>query len=170
MNHVINKLHIPKVLLRYIMMNFLDLTTITKLILTVKEMNILDNYSKDLLVNASNGLVYNCINGHLLAVQWLFSNEDNYTSAHREHAFRLSYCYGHLSLAKWLYSLPVNDHEQNIDIHARNDYAFIVSCVHDHLDFAQWLYSLGNINIYACNNYAFTESSGETLNWLNSLK
>ena len=38
--------NVPRVILRYIIMNFLDLTSIKTLILTVKKINVLDDYSK----------------------------------------------------------------------------------------------------------------------------
>ena len=61
--NTIHKSRIPNVILRYIMMNFLDLNTIKNLLLTVKEMNIFDNYSKDILVKANKGFIWNCENG-----------------------------------------------------------------------------------------------------------
>ena len=47
--NIIKKNNVPKVILRYIMMNFLDIKSIKNLVLIVKEMNVLDNYSKNIL-------------------------------------------------------------------------------------------------------------------------
>ena len=86
----IRKSKIPKVILRFIMMNFLDLKTINNLLLSVKEMNVLDNYSKDLLVKANKGFNYNCKNGHLTVAKWLYSLGGVNIHADDEYAFRQS--------------------------------------------------------------------------------
>ena len=54
-------------------MNFLDITSINNLLLTIEEMNVLDNYSKDLIVKAHKGFVWNCKRGHLTVAKWLYS-------------------------------------------------------------------------------------------------
>jgi len=53
----IKKLTVPNVLLRYIMMNFLYVKSIEILILTVKEMNVLDEHGKDFLIKAKTGFI-----------------------------------------------------------------------------------------------------------------
>src|SRR5581483_6868127 len=73
MLHVIKKLRVPRVILRYIMMNYLDLASIKTIILNIKEMNVLDDFSKTILSNAEYGLFWNCQNGHLSTVQYLIS-------------------------------------------------------------------------------------------------
>src|SRR5689334_20961946 len=88
---------VPKVLLRYIMMNFLDLDSIKKLILTVREMNVLDNYSKNILLTADKGFYWNCENGYLDAAKWLYNIDLDY-----KRAFRLACKKGHLDIAQWL--------------------------------------------------------------------
>ena len=55
--NIIKKNNVPKVILRYIMMNFLDIKSITNLVLTIKEMNVLDNYSKNILEKAKMDLL-----------------------------------------------------------------------------------------------------------------
>src|SRR5581483_6525811 len=73
MLHVIKKLRVPRVILRYIMMNYLDLASIKTIILNIKEMNVLDDFSKTVLSNAKYGLSWNCEKGHLSTVQYLVS-------------------------------------------------------------------------------------------------
>ena len=234
---IINKLRIPKVILRYIMMNFLDLTTINNLLLSVKEMNVLDDYSKDLISKAQHhGFDKNCIGGHLAVAQWLYahSNEKVNIHANNEYIFKWTCANGQLAVAQWLYSLDninINIHADNdfafiwacayghntvakwlyelekptriningycdcafrwaclgghlitaqwlyelgVNIHADDEYAFRYACQNGHLSTAQWLYGLNAIidiiDIHAANDFSFTQSSGETLKWLNSLK
>ena len=164
--NTIRKSKIPKVILRFIMMNFLDLKTIKNLLLTVKEMNVLDDYSKDLLAKAKKGFTWNCKNGHLTVAKWLYSRGGVNIHANEENAFRLSCEYGHLTVAKWLYSLT------GVNIHAVNEDAFAFACEKGHLAIAQWLYSLdegmdrtdpyslartgqGGVNIHVDDEYAF---------------
>ena len=87
---IINELKIPNVILRYIMMIFLDLSTINNLLLTVKKMNVLDNYSKDLIIKANNGFQWNCENGHLTVAKWLYSLGGVNIHANNESAFQWS--------------------------------------------------------------------------------
>ena len=122
MINVINKLDVPKVILRYIMMNFLDLTTINNLLLTIKEMNVLDNYSKDILVKAKHGFIWNCMHGNLAVAKWLYWSCDINIHANNEDAFTWSCACGHLTIAKWLYSLD------KVNIHANYEQAFRSSC------------------------------------------
>ena len=86
--NIIYKLKIPKVILRFIMMNFLDIPTINNLLFIVKEMNVLDNYSKDILAKAKHGFIWNCINGHLTVAQWLYSLGNVNIYADNQYAFK----------------------------------------------------------------------------------
>ena len=149
MQKIIKKLTVPKVLLRYIIMNFTNMQTIEYLILNVKIMNVLDNYSKDILAKAKKGFGYNCLNGHLTVAKWLYVLGDIDIHANNEYAFRFSCMHGHLTVVKWLYSLG------DVDIHADNEEAFRWSCYYGHLPIAQWLYSLGSIDIHRNNEQAF---------------
>ena len=161
---LIKKLNVPKVVLRYIMINFLDLDTIKNVILNVKEMNILDDFSKELLSNAKKGFIWNCENGHINVAQWLYSLGDINIHANNEHAFRGSCMNGHINVAQWLWSLG------SINIHTYDEDAFRCSCNNGHINVAQWLYSLGGINIHADNEYAFSYSTDKVLKWLNNIK
>ena len=151
--NTIRVLNVPKVILRYIMMNFLELTTIKKLLLTVKEMNILDNHSKDLLEKANNGFEWCCKNGHLTVAKWLYSLNEGIDRidlhANNDYAFRYTCENGHLTVAKWLYSIG------GVNIHADDEYAFNWSCANGHLNVAQWLYSIGGVDIHAKRDRAF---------------
>ena len=69
MQDLINKLCVPKVLLRYIMMNFTNIDTIKNLIL-----NVLDIHSKNILEKAQKGFDWNCKHGHLTAAKWSCHN------------------------------------------------------------------------------------------------
>src|SRR5580692_3090729 len=73
MLNLIKKLNVPKVVLRYMMINFLDMDTIKNVILNVKEMNILDNFSKEFLSKAKKGFLWNCSKGRINVAQWLWS-------------------------------------------------------------------------------------------------
>ena len=145
---IINKLKIPKVILRYIMMNFLDLTTINNLLFVVKEMNVLDTYSKNLLVNTNKGFIWNCENGNLVAAQWICSSKQSLIDIHAyECAFQMACAHGHLTVAQWLYSLDLFAiaPQGRVNIHAFGDYAFRMCYSNGHLPVAKWLYSLGGI-------------------------
>src|SRR5438309_1422509 len=143
MINIIRELKVPKVIFRYILMNFLDLKTIENAILTVKEMNVLDNHSKEILSKAKKGFIWNCANDHIDVARWLFSLGSVDIYADDECAFRESCKNGHLNVAQWLYSLG------DVDIHAGNEYAFRWSCREVHINIAQWLYSLGGVDIHA---------------------
>ena len=130
---VIDSLGVPKVILRYIMIGFLDLDTIKNLVLTVKKFNVLDDYSKELLMNATKGFGWNCKYGHINVAQLLYSLGGVNIRADDDSAFRWSCLNGHINVAQWLYSLGV-------DIHADNDYAFKHSPKH----ILDWLHTLKN--------------------------
>ena len=51
---MINNKQFPKVILRHMMMNFLDFNTIKKIILIIPEKNILDDHSKKILEKIGN--------------------------------------------------------------------------------------------------------------------
>lgn len=155
---IINNLKVPKVILRYIMMNFLNIESITKLILTVKEMNVLDNYSKDFLTKAKLGFDYNCKYGNINVIMWLYSLENIDIHADNEFVFRRACKCGHLALAQCLFSLGKIDVNGKIDINAKDGYAFDEACVEGHLPVVQLLYSLGEIDIWRDNEYAFVNS------------
>ena len=73
MLRIIRELRVPNVIIRYIMMRYLDFETIAVLVLHVKEANVLNDYSKDILVKARKGFAWNCGNGHLNVAQWLLA-------------------------------------------------------------------------------------------------
>ena len=182
---ILRRLRVPKVILRYIMMKFLDLRTIKNLLLIVKEMNVLDNYSKDLILAAARGFEWNCKKGNLDVAMWLYARRSSSNiSFNLEKAFEVACGNDHLTVAKWLYSIGgVNIHADNeyafrwacrsghidvaqwlycisgVNIHADNEYAFRCACRSGHIDVAQWLYSIGGVNIHADNEHAFVSSS-----------
>ena len=172
---IINRLNVPKVILRHIIMKYLDLTTIRNLILVVKEMNVLDDYSKDLLNKAHNGFIWNCKHGNLAVSRWLYIQDRvNISMSSIEYAFMLACKHGHLIIVKWLYDISKshksrkrkhqcdspqinnnNSMKMNTNIHIDNEYAFRFCCGNGHLHIAKWLYSLDKINISAKNENAF---------------
>ena len=163
---IINVLKVPKVILRYIIMNFIDLPTIKNLLFIVKEMNVLDDYSKNMLTKANKGFQWNCGKGNLIVAQWLYSLGGVDIHADNEYAFRWSCRNGHLIVAKWLYSLgegmdlldpssPVLRGQGRVNIHADNECAFQACCYMGHLAVAQCLYSIGNIDIHANDEHVF---------------
>ena len=79
-------------------MNFLDLDTIENIVLTVKEMSVLDNHSKEILSKAKMGFIWNCENGHINVAQWLYSLGGINIHANNEAAFR----YSNNEIKKWL--------------------------------------------------------------------
>ena len=164
---------VPKVILRYIMINFLDLESIERAIYIVKELNVLDTYSKNFLKNAYGGFVWNCREGHLNIAQWLYARYD-ITNNNYCDAFEAACKNGHLDVAQWLYPIAFDvdgfvchcRNEQNIirpkyglinwtDIHDREEYLFREVCQRGHLNIAQWLYSLKCINIHVWNDEPF---------------
>ena len=155
---IISHNNIPKCILRYIMMNFLDLKTIETVILNIKEMNVLDNFSKQFLAKAKKGLFWNCQKGHLDVVQWLYFSRSTDIHSTNNYAFKLACEKGRLDLAKWLYHIDIGYYLSS-DTLSFFGYAFDMACINGHLDVAKWLYNLspsGNrINIHAINKSAF---------------
>src|SRR5581483_9164569 len=100
---IIKKLCVPRVILRYIMMNYLDLASIKTIILNIKEMNVLDDFSKNILSNAKCGLSWNCKNGHLSTVRYLVSVGADIHAADNA-ALRWASADGHLSTVQYLVS------------------------------------------------------------------
>ena len=173
-----NILILPKCILRYIIMKFLDIKSIKTTLLTVEEMNILDDFCKNMLDLAQRGFIWNCSRGNLDVAKWLYSRGANIRSEGNI-AFKLACENGHLNVAYWLYTITTDiqankqeifssvckngyiDVAQwlcsivDIDIHAREEYAFISACQYGHIDLAKWLHSLGGINIHANDEYAF---------------
>src|SRR5581483_5095738 len=127
MLHVIKKLRVPRVILRYIMMNYLDLASIKTIILNIKEMNVLDNFSKTILSNAKYGLSWNCEKGHLSTVQYLVSLGAD-IHADNNWALRAASENGHRSIVEYLVSLGANIHANDND----ND-AVILASMNGHL-------------------------------------
>src|SRR5581483_6603208 len=115
MLHVIKKLNVPKVILRYIMMSYLDLVSIKTIILNIKEMNILDDFSKTILSNAKHGLSWNCKKDNLSTVQYLVSVGAD-IHANDNCAIKLASENGYLSTVQYLVSVGA-------DIHAEDDEA-----------------------------------------------
>src|SRR5581483_835062 len=107
MLHIIKKLNVPKVILRHIMMNYLDLASIKTIILNIKEMNVLDDFCKTILSNAKHGLLWNCQNGHLSTVQYLVSVGAD-IHADNNDAIRWASRHGHLSTVQYLVSVGAN--------------------------------------------------------------
>ena len=84
-------------------------------------MNVLDNYSKDILTKARYGFQWNCKRGHLSVAKWLYySNQCNIDIDVNQNQFIKSCKNGHLPVAKWLYSLG------KIDIRPDDRYTFMV--------------------------------------------
>ena len=79
-------------------MNFFDLKSIENTILTVKEMNVLNNHSKEILSKAKKGFIWNCEKGHINIARWLFSLGGVNIHADNEYAFRKS----DSDILKWL--------------------------------------------------------------------
>ena len=150
---IIRQANVPKVILRYIMMNFLDLMSIKRLILTVREMNVLDNYSKNFLANVAKGFFWNYKNDRLDVVQWLYYI-DNANIPKKQEAFLICCENSSIAVAQWLYSLD----KSAIDIHYGDDLAFRNACQSGRLKVAQWLYSLGGVNIHANDDVIFNVS------------
>ena len=196
---VIKKNNVPKVILRYIMMNFLDFNSIKTIMLTVGEMNVLDTYSKIFLEKAENGFKWNCKNGHLDVAEWLYYN-NNIIDNHDDDDMKNLFCNccenGQLAISKWLYSIiHINIHQRDkerafrwscgngqldvakwlyslgqVDIHAEYECAFTMASTAGHLDVAKWLHSLGGVNINALYGYAFRYARKNVLQWLHSIE
>src|SRR5581483_7285166 len=101
---VIKNLNVPRVILRHILMKYLDMASIKITILTVKEMNVLDEFSKEILLNAKKGLNFNCQIGHLSTVQYLLSVGAD-IHADDNCAIRYASKHGHLSVVQYLVEL-----------------------------------------------------------------
>ena len=65
--------------------------------------------------------------------------------------FKNACYYGHIEIAKWLYSL-----DDKLNIHANYEEAFINACYNKHIEVAKWLMTLDDKpNVHAFNDYAF---------------
>ena len=166
---IIQNKNVPKVILRYIMMNFLDLSSIRNVVSNVKYMSVLDAYSKTFLEKATQGFFWNCVRGHLDVAKWLYKkgidyNRDNVST------FYDACRNGHLDVAQWLHSLidktmKVTGGEKLFVVYGYNsmhidfdlERIFFQACYYGHIDVAKWLYSLNNTII---TNY-FYPSTGE---------
>ena len=149
---IIKQCNVPRVLLRYIMMNFLDMQSLRILILTVKELNVLDDYSKDFLTDAKKGCIWNCKINNRAVIKWLI-NVDNALSVVDNEFGNEIFCLvcrrGMLDVAQQIYSAKVI----NIDTKKFNC-AFSAVCYAGHFDVAQWLDSIMDVKmhiIYNCN-------------------
>ena len=127
---------IPKPVLRYMMINFLDLHSIKILLLNVKEFNVFDNYYKKFLERATKGFAHNCLFGHFDVAQWLYSKGNIDISANNDLAFRYCCSNGHIAIAKWLLEIATPN------IHTYNEFAFRYACGNGHLVMAKWLYDI----------------------------
>src|SRR5581483_4796804 len=172
MLHVIKKLCVPRVILRYIMMNYLDLASIKTIILNIKEMNVLDDFSKNILSNAKYGLSWNCEKGHLSTVQYLIELGNSHrlspnstcrysdkvslgADIHADYnwALRAASENGHQSIVEYLVSLGA-------DIHADNNWALRAASENGHRSIVEYLVSLG-ADIHAVDNSAIKWASGD---------
>jgi len=106
-------------------MNFLDIKSIETLLLTVQRMNVLDSYSKDILMKSKKGFIWNCENGHIDVAKWLLEIESN------------SFPY-QPALSRTRISLG------GVNIHADNECAFRWSCKNGHMNVAKWLLEIGS--------------------------
>ena len=107
--HIIKQINVPKVIPRYIIMNFLDMASIKNLILHVREMNVLNRHNKKFLEKANKGFGWNCENGYIDVAQWLLSLNRIDIHANNEHAFRWACRNGWLDVVQWLHSLGRSD-------------------------------------------------------------
>src|SRR5581483_12499005 len=148
---IINQLRVPKMILRHIMMNYLDLDSITTIILNVMEMNVLNESDKRFLSDAKRGLFWNCEHGNLAVVQYLVE---------------LGNSHGLSPNSTCRYSDKVelgNSHELSpnstcryadkvsvgADIHACDNAAVRMASKNGHLSIVQYLVSIGaNIHAY----------------------
>lgn len=99
----------------------------------------------------NKGFCWNCKNGNIKMVQFMWSLYKIDIHYNFDEAFCLSCENGHLDLAKWLYSFG--------KIHMTDEsYAFYLACMGGHLNVAKWLYSLGNIDDQSDFDKGFYES------------
>lgn len=173
---IIKKCQVPNCILRYIMMNFLDLGSIETIMLTVKEMNVLDSHNRDFLTSAKRGYLYLCKTGKLNIIQWMYKHHDyefliddvdsyKYEDIDEleRNGLKIACVNGHLNLVKWLCkkfhpSICGSDDGRNNN-YLRN-ILFIKACANGHIHVAKWLleigegtrsgtrHSLDNINFY----------------------
>ena len=166
---IIRNKKVPNVILRYIMMNFLDLDSIKNIVLNVKYMSVLDSYSKLFLERATKGLHWNCMRGHLDVAKWILTaNKNIYTPYRYEQCFNIACFCGHIDVAKWLYLFDnIGDWmiEPSLNSACQNGYLntaiwlhsilknktvqlyvelFIISCKRGHIGIVHWLCNFCN--------------------------
>ena len=133
----------PKVLIRHIMMKYLDIKTLDAM-MEIKEFNILTEENEEFLRKARRGFIYNCACGNLDVCQWFYENVnvniDVDLHQQNDMPFFAACSHGKLKTAKWLYSLG------GVDIHANTDETMRFCLRTHHEDVVEWLYSLGSYN------------------------
>ena len=165
MLQIINKLGIPKVILRYLMINFIDIDSIAVLVLHIKEMNILDDKSKEILLD-SRTLYWKCMHGEFESILRYCDKYKNLSYKYHfdSESFYFSCLSGNLDLAKWIYSLDscrnestrlaeLSTYDSNMSL------VFIQVCSSGLYDVAKWLYSIDDkFNMHSNINDAFATS------------
>lgn len=164
---ILKDLKVPKVLLRHIMMNYLDFNSIKIVFLNIRDMRVLTEDNKQFLSRIKNGFNWCCENGYLNEAKWIyyFDTELTLNQINDSHLFCDVCGNGHLHIAKWLYSIGIN-------IYVNYNNGFRRSCENGHLDISKWLYSIGiDLDIVGEKTFLFCCVKGnlESLKWLYSI-
>lgn len=143
MEKIIKELPVPNVIIRHIMIDYLDLDTITILVRTLECANVLDIFSKNLLVNAKKGFSWCCQNGKLDAAKWLRHSSSTTKIKLRDDIFVKVCICGQIDVAKWLHSIGADIYERKKYFGKNFEFnAFEMACINGHLELAKWLYSI----------------------------
>lgn len=178
---IIQKLKVPNVLLRHIMMNYLDLKTIQYIFLHYKKFRVLTQDNKEFLNRVNKGFTYCCENGYFTEVKWIHENNlllfKGIDIHFNEKEIFMKTCKrGHIEIAKWLYGINKNficDDDFDIRLiyikgnleiikwlYELNVYINVIdlfdsSCEFGHFDLAKWTYEQFNIYVHKNIEYAF---------------
>lgn len=143
---IIRQCNVPRVLLQYMMINFLDFKSIKNVVLTVKGLQIFDHYHKTFLKRVTKSYEWNCEKGYLNVVKWKYErtkNKNPYSKSCSHCQIIEAACInGQLDLAKFAYSLKC----YNKVYYYKYAYPslFKNTCLNGYLDVLQWLHSINS--------------------------
>lgn len=147
MINIIRQLNVPNVIIRHILMNYLCYKDIKNVILSIK-LNVLDEFSKQILCKAGEGFIECCMKGEYDTVLWLYKNEtiDEIT---QQKGFILACANGHLNIVKLVYNhgiIKINPDKDpfGLDNNVLKKNVLELCCSYGRLEVAQWLYSIEN--------------------------
>lgn len=166
----IEKMNIPKVIIRNLLRNYFDFETIKKVLLISKKFNVLEEDDKIFFSHIKEGFIYCCNHGYLKEAKWYYYLHNVDINIKNKKIFIHTFYANHLETVKWIYNLK-EFNINNLDEKWKND-MFLFHCSYGNLESAQWIYNLG-VDINVCGKKSFIKACRyehlEIAKWLHSL-